>query len=175
MCIIATREGAKFWFGMDLPKHVISISRDYPGDEWKYYTIYDVLKKKRDNNEAALRRLRAHEIVKPCFVWVFKVDSWIFCGWWIYIKTIDNSWALNFRTNCNNEHIYNKCIEKAMLMFPCGILPMKENFETWANAFSLQYPSKFYYERQQGLKSCYCKIDKYGELMDIALDVKSLK
>lgn len=98
MSTIASREGAKAWFGMDLPKNVISISRNHSGEEWKYYTTDDVLKKKRSRNESALLMKRRHDIVKPAYIWVFFNDTFIFYGWYIYIKTLEKDYAINFRT-----------------------------------------------------------------------------
>jgi hypothetical protein len=163
--MIATREGAKFWFGMDLPKHVISISRNHPGEDWKYYTTFDVLKKKRDKNEWALKYKRSCEIVKPAYVWVFYNEGWIFGGWYIYIKTLKENYALNFRNNCRNEELHNSIIKKIMNFYPCGILPF--DFYVWAEAFEKTFHHEGFKRTKQGLLKCHCKIDEQGNLIDI--------
>lgn len=163
--MLSTREGAKQWFGLELPRHVISIRKEYPHDEWIEYTTFDVLREKRERNEDDLKRKRRHPVLKPCIVWVFYNSGFPFGGWWIYIRTLKKYFGINFR----GENDLN-LVEKIMRLFPCGVLPVFENFRQWAERFSKMYPTKsFGGRKKQGLKYCVCKIDGFGRVKDVKI------
>jgi hypothetical protein len=171
MCIVASRTGAKFWFDMDLPKHVISISKEFPHDDWKEYTIYDVLNEKRRKNIIRLNYKRHHLIIKPCFIWVFyNKQDFPHHGWWIYIKTLYKDFGINFRNEYNEQLVL-----KVMQLFPCGVLPMLYNFKIWAEKFAETYHKKAWERTVQGVKSCWCLLNEYEKLIDIDVVLNNLK
>lgn len=82
---------------------------------------------------AGPRRRAAH-------VWVFFVPGWIYGGWHLYLRTINNDWWIN------------KCDDLALSiikMFPCGLLPSEENFYDWKQAFAETYARGS--DRKQGM------------------------
>ena len=91
------------------------------------------------------------------------INGVFFRGWWIYIRIRNKDYAINFRHEHNDS-----LVEKAMQFFPCGIIPLKDNFETWAPKFAKQFAHKGFKGRhKQGLAKCYCRINDYGKLIDI--------
>jgi hypothetical protein len=99
--------------------------------------------------------------VKPCFIWTFFNDSWIYYGWWLYVITAKKRFGINFRGR------YEPFAVPIMRLFPCGLLPLWENFEVWMEAFARTYP-KVTKKRQkkQGMVLAWAKM-KNGELEDI--------
>ena len=66
-------------------------------------TKEDVLAAKRERQRrrlANLRRPTSYQ-VKPAFVWVFYNDTWIFGGWWLYVRTHKRHWDLSLRDYCD--------------------------------------------------------------------------
>ena len=113
---------------------------------------------------------QVHEEIKPCFIWVFYNKSWIFGGWWVYLKTIHEDYAINFK-NPNEA----KLLKIIMNMYPCGTLPMIENFEQWAEAFEKTFHREAFKRKKNAIKSCYCKI-RYGhDIVDVAKNIETLK
>jgi len=146
-----SREGAKCWWNQDLPKHIAYLYSDYPGD-WKEVTYHEILQKKidRQNSNISMKRL-PDLITKPAFIWVFYNDTWIYGGWWIYIKTLKEDYPLNFK-----DHLgYKQLIERIMNLYPCGILPF--DFSTWASQFEKIYHRKRV-RKKEALLKCYCQI-----------------
>ena len=165
MTTIMTRSAAKCWWGIDLPKGVISLKRDHPGSDWIEHTTAQVLDEKRKKQVILLNRKRAVSTVVPCYVCVFYVSSWFFGGWYTYVKTLKQNYALNFK--CEKIDI----IEKIMDLFPCGILPITNLSEKWMSAFATQY-KHIGFKRglrgwRQGLAQCWCTIDEENKLINI--------
>lgn len=172
---IMTREGAKSWWGVDLPREIAylyHLGSNCFGEppKWEKVTYREILKKKTDHQLSNLNFKRRSEVVKPGFVWVFyntPLMNMFFGGWYIYIKTLKNDYAISFRHERNND-----LIQKAMKLFPCGIVPLIENFERWAINFAKQYPHKGMGRiKKQGLIKCYCRIDPGGKLSDLFLNI----
>lgn len=166
---IMTRGGAKTWWGKDLPQGVAYMYHDggYCGlgttHQWKSVTYKELLDKKIENQNCELSRKRASNKIVPCYIWVFYNNTDLFGGWWIYIVTLKKEYGINFR------HEYSSSlIKKAMSLFPCGILPLQEYFDGWAEKFAKTFRNTtFYHGRKQGLKMCYCEIDEYGKLINL--------
>ena len=165
MTTIMTRSAAKYWWGVDLPKGVISLSQDHSGSDWIEYTTAQVLSKKRENQAISLNWKRAVSTVVPCYVWVFYVSSWIFGGWHTYVKTLKQDYVLNFK--CKKIDI----IEKIMDLFPCGLLPDIVFFEKWMKSFAEEYHHVGFHRGlngwKQGLAQCWCEIDESKKLSNI--------
>lgn len=163
------RGGAKTWWGKDLPEGVAYMYKDggYGGfgvtPIWKSVTYKELLDKKIENQNEELRRKRQSAKIIPCYIWVFYNNTDFFGGWWIYIVTLKKDHGINFRHERNPA-----LVEKAMSLFPCGILPLEEYFDEWAKKFSEIFSNTtFYHGRKQGLKMCYCEIDEYGKLINL--------
>lgn len=160
-----TRSGAKSWWGIDLPKGVISVSRDHPGADWIERTTAEVIKRKIEKQETLLSWKRAGATRKPCYVWVFYNKGFLFGGWHIYIKTAYEDYPLNFRTD------RTELILKCMRLFPCGILPEVSFIKDWFQAFAREY-NHIGFNRglrgwKQGLAQCWCINDENARITDI--------
>lgn len=167
MSTIMSRSGAKSWWGIDLPKEIAYLYKDTFDRDWQKVTYKEILDRKIENQNGELERKRAFDKMIPCFIWVFcNEQDFPFGGWWIYIVALKKEWAINFRHDRND-----RLVEKAMSLFPCGVLPLKENFDTWAEKFSKQYYNDTFNngKRKQGLKMCYAEITAYDKLTDLHL------
>lgn len=162
MSTIMTRSGAKYWWGVDLPKGVLSLTRKHPGGEWVEYTRKQLSAQKTENQNFNIEYKRRSKKVAPCFVWVFLNNSFLFGGWYAYIKTVRREYALNFR------NINEKIVERIMELFPCGILASLAFFERWMEEFAEEYHHDGLGGRKkQGLVKCWCVVDEGGELEDV--------
>lgn len=82
------------------------------------------------------------------FVWVFYqpgLFGFAYMGWWLYLRTLHHDWKFDLRLARQGLSALD-----IMRRFPCGVLPMEENFEAWKTAFATQNsrPGRF---RKQGL------------------------
>lgn len=158
-----SRSAAAFWWKEELPKEIAYLTKTHPHDEWVPTTYKQLLDKKIENQKCELRRKRRCSSIRAGYIWVFEVPGFFFAGWWIYIKTIEDEYGINFRHERNND-----LVVKAMQLFPCGVIPLLEYFDTWAVKFAKQYAHVgFKRKRKQGLVKCWCEISEYGELVDI--------
>ncbi len=135
--------------GKELPQGVARIEKSILG-EYKQILWRDIFAKRKANQEASLKfKRRPAEQNKPCYIWVFNNTGWLFSGWFIYIKTLDNDYALN--------------------SVPLGILPLAEKFESWAEEFSKIYAHKgFKRNNDQGILKARC-ILKAGRVEKIII------
>lgn len=133
----------------------------------KIITKADILDEKRQRQKRILEnKLQIKDpVLKPCFVWVFHNDGFPYGGWWLYIRTLKRDWGIGFRRQ------YESLIPKIMSMWPCGLLPMVENFPVWMVTFAnlYHYPTQKRL-RNQGMVQAWAKIDCYGDLLDVAKD-----
>lgn len=131
-------------------------------------TKSDILQRKRDRQRVRLAaKLRNDTVVKPCFVWTFYIPGFPFGpGWWLYVKTLKNDWLID------NKSRYRHLALKIMRLFPCGYLPMIENFKPWKEAFAkaYHYPTQRR-PKNQGMTTAWATIDTAsGRLIDINLN-----
>ena len=93
-----------------------------------------LLEAKRNRQRMRLKYVRSSGelIVKPCFVWVFRVESFAYYGWILYIRTLHKSWWISR----DPDGINGRFCLKAMQMFPCGVAPALENLRDWMPAFA---------------------------------------
>jgi len=160
---IMSRDAAKTWWKKDLPEGVAYVSRNYRHEEWVPTTYRQILDKKIATQQWQLENKRRYATKVAGYVWVFNVDWFLFGGWYIYIKTRKHDYSISFRHERNSA-----LIVKAMQLFPCGVFPDLEFFQTWAAQFAKQYAHKgFKRKRYQGLVKCWCNIDENGRLTDI--------
>jgi len=144
---------------------------NYPPDvvyvvDGRPITKGDILDGKRARQRRRLDVIRAtDEVVKPCFVWVFRVDGFAYYGWNLYVRTLKQSWWVS-RRNGGDDRI----CRRAMQLFPCGYLPLIENLKPWMIAFAEQYhwPTRKRPENQ-GLAVARVRFDRLtGQLLDIS-------
>lgn len=94
-------------------------------------------------------KLKEDEQVRAAQVWTFFVPGLIYGGWHLYLRTIEDSWWIQR---------YGGQAEELMTKFPCGMLPMKENFYAWKKAFAKTYPRPGL--RQQGIVNGWVRLYK---------------
>lgn len=109
--------------------------------EWHDVTWDEIMERRRLRQaEIMERRLRpAEPTVLPCYVWTFFISGFPFGGWHCYIVTRRfGDISLSFYRRRPSH--YMEVAEQVMRAFPCGLLPLAENFETWMAAFAKRYP-----------------------------------
>ena len=107
------------------------------GREQRDVTWQDVMKARRERQGEILERIRQPSLpaLLPCYVWTFFNRQDIpYHGWYCYIVTRQVSFAVNFRSY--QEQLANSI----MAEIPLGFLPLKENFDSWMEAFAKKYP-----------------------------------
>lgn len=164
MCTIMTRDGAKFWWGVELPKEVAYRIKEI-GEDWKDVTYKEIFARKKARQDSHIYMKRAHGEVRPCAVWVFcnehGINDMFFCGWYIYIRTLRGDYALNFRNPRKD------LIMQVKQLFPCGLLPFDEIYdEPWFEAFEKKYhyPGK---RKRNAVAFCHCLFDDRGYIREI--------
>lgn len=156
-----TRAGAKYWLGVDLPNEVAYMYKNYPWDKWVRVTYEEIFAKKKQRQDLNISRKRRTDIVVPCYVWVFYNNCFPYGGWWVYIRTVKEDYAVNFR---NYDEV--RLIDKIRSLFPCGVLNMEGSFTKWAESFERQYHRKGK-RKKNAVAACHCKINQYGCVADI--------
>ncbi len=116
---------------------------NYPPDvvavvNGRMVTKTDILNNKRHRQSLQLQARRSTDtpIIKPCFVWVFYNDPKIYpfySGWYLYIRTLRRDYPIGFKRQNLKFRV------PIMRLFPCGLLPMIENFEVWLQKFARIY------------------------------------
>jgi hypothetical protein len=159
-----SRSAAKSWWKIDLPREIAYLTNNGCGfdlkPDWKPVTYKDIFAKKKAIQECNIRYKRRHVYIKPAYIWVFYNDSWLFGGWWIYLKTVKNDYPLNFKHNTSPG-----LVKKIMRLYPCDILPF--NFEIWAINFERTYHHEGFGRTNQGLLKCHCQINEKGDIIDV--------
>ncbi len=157
---IMPRKAAESWWKIPIPPEVayyeIGIA-PWGHPPPKHAVTWDqVHEKRRDLQAQRLESIRMPDTVElPAFIWVFKnrYTGRGFCpygGWWIYLVTNKGEYGINFR-NENSSAL----IPQAMELYPCGIIPLAANFETWAPIFAKQHHRPaFNRKRFNGLALC---------------------
>lgn len=151
------------------PTHPRGFLQNYPDDviaviNGQPITKADKLwaKRERQERQLATRRRNYETAQRPCFIWVFKVETFPYEGWWLYVKTLKNSWGLDF------QRFDRELILKIMRLWPCGYLPIIENFGLWKREFAKVYHRETS-KRQlnQGMVIAMAEIDYLGRLVDV--------
>lgn len=167
---IMHRDAARRWWKIDVPREVVHYWHDsgsyFPEcpPKWNVRTWQDVHAERtaKQNSRVSHKIREGTRSIKPAFIWVFHNNTNFFAGWYLYIKTLKDDKAINFR-----ETNY-AVMEKAMSLFPCGYIPLKQNFKSWMRAFAKQFPHVgFRRKKNQGLKKCHAVFDDHGYLIDL--------
>lgn len=161
MSTIMSRDGAEFWWGIKPPKNVISYHRNRSDEEWTVYTTDDVLNEKRENQKCELAAKRRVCKTVYAYIYVFHNDTWLMGGWYLYIHGIKLAHAVNFRK------FDTKLALQCMELYPCGVLPMVENFNTWLEKFGKIYFVRKRKIRKEAFKMVKCELDPYNEIVNI--------
>lgn len=157
---IMDRSATKRWWGFVAPKEVSHYIKTINSNGWKAVTWKEIfIERTKKQNEKIIRK-RLHEKTLPCYLWVFNNEQhFTYGGWWIYLVIKNKDFAINFR----NSQLENKILPQAMKLFPCGVVPLNENFEKWCESFCKNFPKKSKKRKNEGAKICYVQLNKYGE------------
>ncbi len=162
---IMTRGAAKFWWQKELPPDVAYLTKNHPHDEWVATTYRQILDKKIAKQNGELQCKRAHTKRVAGFIWVFYNKGWIFGGWYLYVKTLKRDFSISFG---RDGDFNRKLIQKVMGLYPCGVIPMIDNFDEWSKRFATQFKRPSFKRKDKcALVRCWCDIDEYGRLKDI--------
>jgi hypothetical protein len=162
--VTMSREGARSWLGVELPKHVIYLYRDdacgySSGTKWEEYTIYDVVKEKVEKQNRRLVEKRRFSRRVPCYIYCFYNDSWIFGGWYVYIESLYGSFGLNGKGAIgNSEKILNKLMQGYLF------------FDEWCEDFCKRYPRQpMGIKTKIGKRLTHCILNEYNKLISIEI------
>lgn len=144
-CYVMKRSFADF-MGFKWPKDLACIVN---GERITYAQL------KAERIERQRKRLRSIEnapmpVRHAAYAWVFYqpgLFGFAFMGYWLAIRTLHHTWTFSFR---GTELAGGLKTVDIMRMFPCGILPLSENFEKWKELFVKRHsrPGRF---RKQGM------------------------
>lgn len=166
--MIMTRNTAEFWWNIlknkdkfVCPPDVAFYKKNNTYDKWESVLWSEVMTERKTKQENILLNIKKNkEETKPCFIWVFYNNTWLFGGWYIYIKTLKNDYPLNFRINKSD------IINKIMNLIPCNILGL--DFYQWAEKFEQIHHKECFGRKKQGLIKAHCKIE-YNNIVDVYL------
>lgn len=166
---IMSRAGAERWWKMEVPPDVKYYFHDghqlwndmKPKWQAHTWTMEHALRTDKQNSNTWRKRKSTQE-VKPCYVWVFYNDPDnfpFFTGWYVYIKTLNDDYALNFRTH------KKELISKIMELYPCGLFT---DFQLWAPSFAQQFRhAGFKRKNNQGIAKAWCQFNESGNITNI--------
>lgn len=161
MNTIMSRDGAKFWWGIDLPRHIAYMYKDYSGGDWKEYTYEEIFARKKERQDKHISYKRRCEKIVPGCVYVFYNESCIMGGWWIYVRTIKENIPLNFRNHRPD------IIRQVRNLFPCSVLPFDELlYSDWCPAFERLFHVQGRRKRNATV-FCHCRFNSNGNLVEI--------
>lgn len=166
-CAVITRAGAESWSRVLLgkecqwPKEVAMIRFG------KFITYADLGREKKEKQRRQLQeKLRYYGPVRyAAYLWVFFCPgiSGFLRQYYLYLWTLKNNWALDFRRDwqCDFERDDIISVGSAMRMFPCGLLAIPQNFELWKEEFAKRYrrPGRF---KKQGLIPGWLELTREG-------------
>lgn len=153
MSTIFHRRAAPFWWGKELPKHIIYLYKEFDHDPWKEYTIYDLIKEKVEKQERHIWMKRKSDRNVNCYIYLHKFSE-------------EGRWYISIHTLKSRIYVYDKMNLKIRQRHNCGVFP--EFYDEWANTFYLKYkkePNKYHVKR--AVKFTRCILDSYNNLIDI--------
>lgn len=173
------RKSAEFWWSLPIngierkkfivPKEVAYYEKNSSFDKWKIVTWKDVHKKRTEKILSDVDRKKKQNVIeeKTCVIWVFSHGYWMMGGYYCVIKTVRKQYYLNFRGEGLGT-TSKELREKVMSLFPI-VLPIDDLFYEWMYEFSKIYNNQKFYKgwKNQGIAFARCKIDSYGNLVDI--------
>src|ERR1043166_9238042 len=134
--------------GFNWPKHIACVVSNHR--LYKTYVTFDQLLEERKQKQR--RHLAELLAVNPkrqaAFLWTFYqpgLFGFAYMGWWAYIRTLNKDWKLD---EPREWELHGNFTLDLMRQFPCGLLPLPENFELWKEAFGETYSRPGRFEKQ---------------------------
>jgi hypothetical protein len=114
-------------------------------DSGRRVTFAELKAQRVERQTRHLRKVEAVEapVRHAAYVWVFYqpgLFGFAYMGWWLYIRALTYDWAFSFRSFEAGLTTLD-----IMRQFPCGVLPLEQNFEQWKPAFAKAHwrPGRF--------------------------------
>jgi hypothetical protein len=124
---IMKRSFAEF-MGVTWPRDVACIIN---GERITYSQIRKARIERQAQQLAQIQRRNSDgPIRKPAHLWVFFNPGVLYGGWHLYLRTSKHSWWLRRPEGIALD---------IMSEFPCGVLPLPENFYQWKKSFAATY------------------------------------
>lgn len=175
-----SRKSAEFFWNIPIsgierqhfvvPPEVAYYGRNFSHEKWKAVTWKDIHTERTNKIKANEHRKRAHDEIKPCYVWVLSQPDWLRGGYYTLIKTIHKEFYLNLRGSGHSVGVLSETLQlKVMELFPLCI-PIPDLFENWMRLFVKTYRKKAFGKpwKDQGIAKAWCKLSSAGSLLDIA-------
>lgn len=142
--------------GLNWPKEVASIVNGH------VVTYADLLQERKERQARHLEMILGFNgpSRRAAHVWTFFVPGWLYGGWHLYLRTLKQDWWLR-ADSINQELIF-----EIRRLFPCGLLPIAENFYEWTEAFAKAYSRPGRFERQ-GIRPVWLETDGSGNPISI--------
>lgn len=123
-----------------LAPHLAGLERQEGGMEVREVPWTEIMERKRIRQKEHLRRIRSFDPeprIVPCYVWTFFNRQMIpYHGWYCYVVSRYFSIAVNFRDYKTD------LAESIMRAIPLSVLPVRECFDQWMEAFAKEFPRK---------------------------------
>lgn len=121
-----------------LAPHLAGLETSHGGTRRREVPWTELMERKRERQRERLQRKRWFDpepSVVPCYVWTFFNRQMIpYHGWYCYVVSRHFEIAVNFRG------FRTDLAESIMREIPLGILPVRECFTQWMEAFANAYP-----------------------------------
>ena len=159
-CYTMHRSFADF-MGLKWPKELACIVN---GDRITWAQLKAERVKRQRARMCSIDRMNINPIRHAAYVWVFYqpgLFGFAYQGYWLAIRTLNHTWTLGFKGGCS----IGIGIVDIMKMFPCGFLPLIENYEKWKKEFIRQYyrPGRF---KKQGMVPVWVESGHEGKWPD---------
>jgi hypothetical protein len=125
---------------------------------------YAQLKQARIEKQSEhLRRITAVDwpVRRAGYLWTFYqpgLFGFAYAGWWAYLRTVEQEDVqLRWDRLHDDEVLALHCME----LFPCGLFPIRDNFDLWKEEFGRIYcrPGRF---KKQGLAPVWVTVNYRG-------------
>lgn len=98
----------------------------------------DVKARRRERQTRELEWARRDDTprIVPAYAWTFYVPGWLYSGWWCYMVTLHERYAVDCR-------IFDATLAASLMAaIPMGLLPLLENWEKWKELLAKTYPRR---------------------------------
>jgi len=129
------------------------------------FVTYAQLKAERIKRQREhLRQVETVEtpVRRAAYLWTFYqpgLFGFAYMGWWAYLRILGqrDDHKLRWDIVGSEDQLALRCME----LFPCGVLPMRENFDLWKEEFGREYrrPGRF---KDQGLVPIWVTLRSHG-------------
>ena len=129
--------------GNKWPKDVAYIISDGP-NRLRRVTWEEIKAERIKTQRERLKRILAVDALnrQAAYVWAFFVPGVIYGGWHLYLRTIRDSFWISRDVHRRDLGRFDDLALDVMAKFPCGFLPLRDNFRDWLPVFATTYQSQ---------------------------------